>query len=71
MTSTKKDRIVIIISHSIPKIIDASSIVVLEKGKALEVGNYNDLYQMKGMYFEIFSPMANSLNIKKITQTLE
>ncbi len=71
LDAIKKDRTVIIISHSISQIIDASHIVVLEKGKALEVGNHDDLYQMKGVYFEIFSAMANSLNIEKITQTLE
>lgn len=71
LDAIKKDRTVIIISHSISQIIDASHIVVLEKGKALEVGNHDELYQMKGAYFEIFSAMANSLNIEKITQTLE
>lgn len=61
----------IIISHSISQIIDATNIVVLDKGKALEVGTHENLYALKGTYFEIFTAMANSLNIDKITQTIE
>lgn len=67
----KKDRTVIIISHSISQIIDASNIVVLEKGKSVEVGTHESLYELKGAYFQIFTAMANSLNIEKITQTIE
>jgi ABC-type multidrug transport system fused ATPase/permease subunit len=71
LDAIKKDRTVIIISHSISQIIDASHIVVLEKGKALENGSHDDLYQLKGIYYEIFTAMANSLNIEKITQTFD
>lgn len=71
LDAIKKDRTVIIISHSISQIIDASHIVVLEKGKAVENGSHEDLYQLKGPYFEIFTAMANSLNIDKITQTFD
>ena len=67
----KKDRTVIIISHSISQIIDASNIVVLEKGKAVEMGPHEQLYDLKGSYYEIFTAMANSLNIEKITQTID
>lgn len=71
LDAIKKDRTVIIISHSISQIIDASHIVVLEKGRAVENGSHDDLYQLKGTYFEIFTAMANSLNIEKITQTFD
>jgi ABC-type multidrug transport system fused ATPase/permease subunit len=71
LDAIKKDRTVIIISHSISQIIDASHIVVLEKGKAVENGSHDDLYQLKGVYYEIFTAMANSLNIEKITQTFD
>lgn len=71
LDAIKKDRTVIIISHSISQIIDASHIVVLEKGKAVENGSHDDLYQLKGTYYEIFTAMANSLNIEKITQTFD
>ncbi len=71
LDAIKKDRTVIIISHSISQIIDASNIVVLDKGKCVEVGTHENLYNLKGIYFQIFTAMANSLNIEKITQTLE
>lgn len=67
----KKDRTVIIISHSISQIIDASNIIVLDKGKSVEMGTHEELFAQKGYYYEIFTAMANSLNIEKITQTIE
>lgn len=67
----KKDRTVIIISHSISQIIDASNIIVLENGKSVETGTHESLYDLKGTYFQIFTAMANSLNIEKITQTID
>ncbi len=54
LDAIKKDRTVIIISHSISQIIDASHIVVLEKGRAVENGSHDDLYQLKGAYYRNF-----------------
>ncbi len=71
LDAIKKDRTVIIISHSISQIIDASNIVVLEKGKSVEVGTHENLYKLEGTYFKIFTAMVNSLNIEKITQTID
>lgn len=67
----KKDRTVIIISHSISQIIDASNIIVMEKGAVAETGTHETLYDSKGVYFDIFTAMANSLNIDKIKQSME
>ncbi len=67
----KKDRTVIIISHSISQIIDASNIIVMEKGAVAETGTHESLYEQKGVYHRIFTAMANSLNISKIKQSLE
>lgn len=67
----KKDRTVIIISHSISQIIDASNIIVLDKGKSVETGTHEQLYEQKGYYYDIFTALANSLNIEKITKTIE
>lgn len=71
LDAIKKDRTVIIISHSISQIIDATNIVVLNKGESVEIGTHEDLYNLRGTYFEIFTAMANSLNIDKITQTID
>ena len=67
----KKGRTVIIISHSISQIIDAEHIVVLEQGHLIESGSHEDLYDNGGTYFEIFSAMASSLNLDKISETME
>ncbi|PWB25551.1 ABC transporter ATP-binding protein [Flavobacterium sp. HTF] len=71
LDAIKKDRTVIIISHSISQIIDASNIIVLEKGRSIEKGTHDELYDNKKTYYEIFMAMANSLNIDKITQTFD
>jgi ABC-type multidrug transport system fused ATPase/permease subunit len=71
LDAIKENRTVIIISHSISQIIDASNIIVLDKGKSVEVGTHEILYDLKGTYYQIFTAMANSLNIDKITQTID
>ena len=71
LDAIKKDRTVIIISHSISQIIDASNIIVLEQGRCVEKGTHDELYDNKSVYYQIFTAMANSLNIDKITQTFE
>lgn len=70
LDAIKKDRTVIIISHSISQIIDAENVVVLEKGKVMEQGTHEELYENKSTYYEIFNAMASSLNIDKIAQTM-
>lgn len=71
LDAIKKNRTVVIISHSISQIIDAQEIVVMESGRIVEKGIHDKLYQQKGTYFDIFSAMANSLNIHKIMNTLD
>lgn len=70
LDAIKKDRTVIIISHSISQIIDAENVVVLEKGRVVEQGTHEQLYENQSVYYEIFNAMANSLNIDKITKTM-
>ncbi|WP_121966655.1 ABC transporter ATP-binding protein [Myroides sp. N17-2] len=70
LDAIKENRTVIIVSHSISQIIDANDIVVMEKGRVVENGKHEQLYENKSTYYEIFSAMANSLNLEKISQTL-
>lgn len=70
LDAIKENRTVIIVSHSISQIIDASNIVVMEQGKVVESGTHEVLYEERGTYYKIFSAMANSLNLDKITQSL-
>jgi len=66
----KKDRTVIMVSHNIAQIIDADDLVVIENGEVVETGTHEVLYAQRGKYFEIFSAMSDSLNLDKISQTL-
>ncbi len=70
LDAIKKDRTVIIISHSISQIIAAEKIIVLDQGRVMEQGTHEELYDKKSAYFEIFNALANSLNIDKITEKI-
>lgn len=71
LDAIKKDRTVIIISHSISQIIDANCIYVMENGYVVEHGTHEEIYQKNGVYSRIFNAMARSLNIDKISRTLD
>ena len=66
----KKDRTVSMVSHNIAQIIDADDLVVIENGRVVETGTHEALYEQHGKYYEIFSAMSDSLNLDKISQTL-
>ncbi len=70
LDAIKKNRTVIIISHSIAQIIDAENIIVMEKGSVAEQGTHEALFAREGAYYQIFMAMANSLNIGKINKTM-
>lgn len=71
LDAIKKDRTVVIISHSISQIIDSQNIVVLDKGRVVESGTHEELYGHNGMYYDIFNAMTRSLNIGKIMKTMD
>lgn len=58
------------ISHSISQIIDGENVIVLDKGRVIEQGTHDQLYKNESTYFEIFNALAHSLNIGKITDTI-
>jgi ABC-type multidrug transport system fused ATPase/permease subunit len=70
LDAIKRSRTVVIISHSISQIIDADKIIVLEKGRVVEQGTHETVYDKNGAYKKIFDAMAHSLNIEKIARTL-
>ncbi|WP_317131028.1 ABC transporter ATP-binding protein [Sphingobacterium daejeonense] len=70
LDAIKVGRTVIIVSHSISQIIDSEHIIVMEKGRVVEDGTHEELFDMHGAYYKIFSAMANSLNIHKITESM-
>ena len=67
----KKNRTVIIISHSISQIIDADIIYAMKQGCIVESGTHEDIYKQKGVYHDIFDASARSLNIEKIAKTYD
>ena len=70
LDAIKKDRTVIIISHSISQIIDADLIYALQTGRVEESGNPDEIYKKGGIYKEIIDASARSLNIEKIARTI-
>ena len=67
----KKDRTVIIISHSISQIIDSEMIYALQKGRVEQSGHPDDVYKKGGVYKDIIDASARSLNIEKIARTVQ
>lgn len=70
LDAIKKDRTVIIISHSISQIIDADLIYALQTGRVEESGNPDEIYKKGGIYKDIIDASARSLNIEKIAKTI-
>ena len=70
LDAIKENRTVVVISHSISQIIDSDMIYVLKEGSLVETGTHADLYDKGGAYFEIFNASARSLNLDKISDTL-
>lgn len=71
LDAIKKNRTVIIISHSISQIIDSDRIYAMEHGKVMEAGSHEEIYEQNGVYKSIFDAMARSLNIEKIAKTFD
>ena len=67
----KRDRTVIIISHSISQIIDSDMVYALKDGRVEQSGNPDELYQKGGVYKDILDASARSLNIDKLAHTLD
>lgn len=67
----KRNRTVIIISHSISQIIDSDIIYAMKEGRVEQSGNPDELYRKGGVYKDIVDASARSLNIDKLAQTLD
>ncbi len=57
-----KNKTVVVIAHRLSTVMNADQIVVLEKGKIIEVGNHNELVKLKGSYYEL---VRNQLQLGK------
>lgn len=48
-----KNKTVVVIAHRLSTVMNADKIVVLEKGKIVEIGNHQELVKLKGSYYEL------------------
>ena len=48
-----KDKTVVVIAHRLSTVMNADQIVVLDKGKIIEIGSHSALVNQKGNYFEL------------------
>jgi len=48
-----KNKTVVVIAHRLSTVMNADQIVVLDKGKIIEIGNHETLVEQKGSYFEL------------------
>lgn len=55
LRSFLKGRTVVIVAHRLSTVRDADQIVVMEKGKIVEIGTHSDLVRMKGKYYQLVS----------------
>jgi len=67
----KRNRTVIIISHSISQIIDSDIVYAMKEGRVEQWGNPDELYRKGGVYKEIVDASARSLNIDKLAHTIK
>lgn len=70
LDAIKKNRTVVIISHSLAQILDSDEIYVMKKGHIVEKGKHEDLYEANGAYREIFNASARSLNLEKMLELM-
>jgi len=71
LDAIKENRTVVVISHSISQILDSDKIFVLKQGRVVESGTHEELYELNKNYREIFNASARSLNLDRISKTLE
>ncbi|SPW31680.1 Putative multidrug export ATP-binding/permease protein SAV1866 [Elizabethkingia miricola] len=69
LDAIKENRTVIIISHSLSQILDSDKIYVMKKGRVVESGTHEQLYEQEGVYKEIFDASARSLNLDRLVKT--
>ncbi len=48
-----KNKTVVVIAHRLSTVMNADQIVVLDKGKIIEIGNHLELLKLKGNYYEL------------------
>jgi ATP-binding cassette subfamily B protein len=55
MDKLMEDRTTFVIAHRLSTVRNANAILVLEKGEIIERGSHEDLLQLKGRYYELYT----------------
>ena len=50
-----KNRTTFVIAHRLSTVRNANAIMVLEHGKIIERGNHDQLLDLKGLYYELYT----------------
>ena len=50
-----KNRTVLVIAHRLSTVKNADQIIVMDEGKIIETGSHNQLYDKKGMYYNLYN----------------
>ena len=68
ISSLIKGRTTFIVAHRLSTIRDADRIVVMDAGKCVEIGTYEELMRKKGKFYEL--KCLNDMNYKIAEQSL-
>ncbi len=55
MVNIKKGRTMFIVAHRLTTVKNCDKIVVMNKGKIMEIGNHNELMDKKGYYYDLYT----------------
>ena len=58
----QENKTIIIIAHRLSTVVNADEIVVLQKGKVLERGSHQELYNSKKLYFNLWQQQLPRLH---------
>ena len=64
LKTNRKNATTILISHRITTLMQANTIMVLDKGKIVDIGTHEELIQRDGIYKDIYDVQMNMSDIE-------